>query len=77
MKALFERDGRVSFDEMRELVRAGYGKSVASIRVSPGIASNFPDVFRFVEFVRGFLDRSSAEVGAEECGDCRVIREVT
>jgi len=77
MMALFERGGRLSFDEMRELVRGGYGKSVASIRVSLGIASNFADVFRFVEFVRGFLDRSSAEVGEEECADCRVIRDVT
>lgn len=77
MKALFEQGGRVSFDEMRELIRGGYGKSVASIRVSLGIASNFADVFRFVEFVSGFLDRSSAEVGAEECNECRVIRDGT
>jgi molybdenum cofactor sulfurtransferase len=76
MRALFERGGRLSFDEMRESIRSGYGKSVASIRVSLGIASNFADVFRFVDFVRGFLDRRSAEVGEEECSDCRV-RDVT
>ena len=62
---------------MRDLIRGSYGKSVASIRVSLGIASNFADVFRFVEFVRGFVDRRSAEVGAEECGACRVIRDGT
>ena len=77
MRAFFQQGDQVSFEQMRETVRTGYGKSVASIRISLGIASNFRDVFRFVEFARGLLDRSSADVGAEECGDCRLIREIT
>jgi selenocysteine lyase/cysteine desulfurase len=31
------------------------GKSTGAVRVSMGIASNFADVWRFLEFARGFL----------------------
>jgi len=31
------------------------GKSTGAVRVSMGVASNFEDVRRFVEFSRGFL----------------------
>ena len=33
------------------------GKSTGAVRVSVGLASNFRDVYRFVEFARGFLQR--------------------
>lgn len=33
------------------------GKSSGAVRVSVGLASNFADVYRFLEFARGFVDR--------------------
>ena len=33
------------------------GKSAGAIRISVGLASNFADVYRFVEFARSFLDK--------------------
>lgn len=75
MRAFFREGGRVSFEQLRETVRHGYGKSVASIRISLGIASNFADVRRFVDFARVLLDRSAAEIGQEECHECRIVRE--
>jgi len=35
------------------------GKSSGAVRVSLGIVSNFADVYRFVEFVREFVDRDA------------------
>ena len=69
MIAFFTSGERVTFAQLRSTVRKSYGKSISSIRVSVGIASNFADVFRFVEFARGFLERSATEVG-EEPDEC-------
>jgi hypothetical protein len=39
------------------------------VRISVGLASNFADVYRVITFARGFLDRTSAEIGnaAQAC----------
>ena len=58
MKAFFARGERVSFDDLRATIRDQYQKSVASIRISTGIATNFADVYRFIEFASGFKDRA-------------------
>jgi selenocysteine lyase/cysteine desulfurase len=64
----FRDEEGMSFDELRSRIRASYGMEVGAIRVSVGLASNFSDVFRFVAFLRTFLDRTAAEVGrAESC----------
>jgi molybdenum cofactor sulfurtransferase len=58
----------LTFDELRSRIRDSYGIEVGAIRVSVGLATNFADVHRFVRFLRGFLDRSAAEVGrAKAC----------
>ncbi len=69
MIAFFRSGERVTFEQLRTTVRTQYGKSVASIRISVGIASNFADAFQFIKFARIFLNRSVAEVG-EETDDC-------
>jgi len=77
MRSFFHDDDHVSFEDLRSTIQHGFGKSVASIRVSLGIASNFADVQRFVDFTADLLDRSSDDIGHEECGHCRIIRDVT
>jgi molybdenum cofactor sulfurtransferase len=66
---------RVSFDDLRETIRNQYSKSVASIRISTGIASNFADVYRFINFVNGFKDKTSTEVGEHDCENCANMRD--
>ena len=53
MKAFFARGDHVSFDDLRTTIRDQYQKSVASIRISIGIATNFADVYRFIAICRG------------------------
>ena len=77
MSAFFRENDHVSFEDLRSTIQHGYGKSVASIRISLGIASNFADVHRFVDFAQDLLNRSSDEIGHEECGHCRIIHDVT
>jgi selenocysteine lyase/cysteine desulfurase len=52
-------------------------KSLGAIRVSLGLASNFADVDRFLQFAAGFRDRTLAAVGVLTVDDanCRVIRD--
>lgn len=40
------------------------GKSMGAVRASLGMASNFSDVHRFLEFLEGLLDRPAAELTA-------------
>lgn len=45
---------RLTLDDFRLCID---GKSSGAVRVSVGLASNFADVHRFLEFARGFVDR--------------------
>jgi molybdenum cofactor sulfurtransferase len=56
----FER--RVTLDDFRRCIDA---KSTGAVRVSVGLASTFADVYRFVSFARGFLDRSAVELAGD------------
>jgi len=47
---------RLTLDDFRHCID---GKSTGAVRVSFGIASNFADIYRFVEFARTFTDRQA------------------
>ncbi|MCM3880790.1 MAG: hypothetical protein ND807_11845, partial [Vicinamibacterales bacterium] len=53
------------------------GKSAGAIRASLGIACNFDDVHRFVQFVAGLRDQTRMTVGEVtfDIESCRVIRD--
>jgi hypothetical protein len=53
------------------------GKSAGAIRASFGIASNFSDAYRFVEFAAGLRDQTRLTMGevSFDIESCRVIRD--
>ena len=53
------------------------GKSAGAIRISLGIASNFADVQRFLDFAAEFRDQSTMTVGEAsfDIQSCRIIRD--
>jgi selenocysteine lyase/cysteine desulfurase len=53
------------------------GKSAGAIRVSFGIASNFADAYRFVQFAAGLRDQARLTIGEVtfDIESCRVIRD--
>jgi molybdenum cofactor sulfurtransferase len=53
------------------------GKTAGSIRISLGVASNFADVQRFLEFAATFRDQSKLAIGDAtfDITTCRVIRD--
>jgi molybdenum cofactor sulfurtransferase len=53
----FKRDERMTFEEF---IRVMHGKAidaVGAVRVSVGLATNFADIYRFVQFAATFIDR--------------------
>ncbi|MGA2623899.1 MAG: aminotransferase class V-fold PLP-dependent enzyme [Bacteroidota bacterium] len=52
----FGNEERASFEQC---ILAVKGKTAGAVRVSLGIATNFDDVYRFLRFVRSFIDTSS------------------
>jgi selenocysteine lyase/cysteine desulfurase len=52
-------------------------KSAGSIRASIGLATNFPDILRFLLFITGFRDQTRLTIGdvTFDIESCRVIRD--
>jgi selenocysteine lyase/cysteine desulfurase len=77
MTAWFGRDQPVSFLELRDQLLAERGLLVAAIRISVGLATTFADVYRFMCFVQGFVDKTAEEVGQVEfvSNNCRIVRD--
>ncbi|CAN5851880.1 aminotransferase class V-fold PLP-dependent enzyme [soil metagenome] len=63
MTHFFTESDLCSFDDFYERSQL-HGKYPSTVRISTGIASNFDDVHRFVEFARTFLDRSAADIAS-------------
>ncbi len=63
MRSFFEQGQRISFLELRRKMRQSYSKNISSVRISTGIASNFKDVYSFMEFISSFLNKTSEEIG--------------
>ncbi|MGQ0604071.1 MAG: aminotransferase class V-fold PLP-dependent enzyme, partial [Anaerolineales bacterium] len=54
LTSCFVTHDRMSLDEFRRCID---DKSTGAVRVSVGLATTFTDVYRFVEFAHGFVDR--------------------
>ncbi|MBK9125450.1 MAG: aminotransferase class V-fold PLP-dependent enzyme [Chloroflexi bacterium] len=57
----FHGSERMTFEQFITAMSKHGDKAVGAIRVSVGIASNFADVYQFVEFARTFLDTSAGD----------------
>ena len=77
MRQLFSSDKPITFDNLRDTIETDFEKSISSIRVSVGIASNFSDVFRLIEFLSEFKDESSESIGRHRLSKDPIIRDVT
>ena len=62
MEEGFKNRDRMTFEQFQTILERIGGKSAGAVRISLGLASNFDDVYRVVEFVRGLLDRQASQV---------------
>ena len=67
----------ISLSRFVQLMQARGGKSAGALRVSFGLASNFADAERFINFAAGLRDQTSLTLGAVsfDIESCRVIRD--
>jgi selenocysteine lyase/cysteine desulfurase len=62
MMTCFADEERMSFTQFLTCLQGIDGKSAGAIRVSVGLATNFADVYRFVQFARSFLNKSAKDI---------------
>jgi selenocysteine lyase/cysteine desulfurase len=60
----FERGNGLDFDAFRRLFAADHDREIGAVRISVGLATNFADVQRFLEFAARFLDKSVRDFDA-------------
>jgi selenocysteine lyase/cysteine desulfurase len=51
---------RMTYEQLLAYMQGTHTKDTSALRISVGLASNFADVFRFVTFLRRFLDRQAS-----------------
>ncbi len=66
MSAFFAAGKPISFRELRATLLTQYDKQVGAVRISVGMVTNFADVYRFMRFAEGFLDKTVQEIGRVE-----------
>ena len=84
-EGLTEEDVAAAMDEQADMTMPRFlqiithrgGKSAGAIRASLGLASNFADVHRFMQFAAGLRDQTRMTVGEVtfDIESCRVIRD--
>jgi selenocysteine lyase/cysteine desulfurase len=57
LSACFSDRSALTLDDFRMCID---GKGTGAVRVSTGVATNFDDVYRFVELARSLLDEGAA-----------------
>ncbi len=75
MVTFFETGKPVSFSELRMAMLEQFEKSVSAIRVSVGLVTNFADVYQCAMFMRGFLDKTTEEIGPAKFPSDHLLRD--
>jgi len=75
--AALDQSHDMSLPRFLQFITHRGGKSAGAIRVSVGIASNFDDVQRFVEFAASMRDQTRLSIGETsfDIASCRIIRD--
>jgi molybdenum cofactor sulfurtransferase len=75
--AALARNADLNLPLFLQMIAHEGGKSAGAIRVSFGIASNFPDAHRFAEFAASLRDQTRLNIGETsfDIESCRVIRD--
>ncbi len=76
-EGLAEAGTDINLQRFLRVMQERGGKSAGAIRVSMGLASNFADVERFVNFAAGLRDQTALTIGAVsfDIASCRVVRD--
>nr|MBC8496386.1 aminotransferase class V-fold PLP-dependent enzyme [Chloroflexota bacterium] len=62
MAQAFNQPIAMSFDHFFDWARSEHGRNPSTIRISVGLATNFDDVYKFMNYLQGFKDKPEAEI---------------
>lgn len=62
MTECFQNHDRMTFEQFLAAIQQQNDQSAGAVRISAGLATNFADVYKFVEFARQFIDRRAGEI---------------
>jgi selenocysteine lyase/cysteine desulfurase len=67
----------INLPRFMEIIQHRGNKSVGAIRVSVGLATNFSDLYRFIQFAVSFRDQTTISIGqiTFDIESCRAIRD--
>ncbi|NIP25421.1 MAG: hypothetical protein GWO38_16775 [Phycisphaerae bacterium] len=76
MLAGLEAGPDINLVRFMEIIQHRGNKSAGAIRISMGLATNFSDIYRFVQFAASFRDQTNISLGEVtfDIETCRVIR---
>ena len=77
MLSSLKKEADMTLPRFMQIIQHRDNKSAGAIRVSMGLATNFSDLYRFVQFAASFKDRTSLSLGQVkfDIESCRVIRD--
>jgi selenocysteine lyase/cysteine desulfurase len=77
MRAAFTLGAEINLLSFVRFMQERGHKSAGAIRASIGLATNFPDVWRFLRFIAGFRDQTRLTIGdvSFDIESCRIIRD--
>ncbi len=77
MTAGLQEGPELSLPHFLHVIQHRGNKSAGAIRVSIGLATNFADVYRFMNFAAGFRDKTNLKIGEVtfDIQSCRMIRD--
>jgi selenocysteine lyase/cysteine desulfurase len=62
MTDCFANEDRMTFNQFLTCVQQHDDQSAGAVRISLGIATNFEDVYRFVTFAQGFVNKHAGQI---------------
>ena len=62
MAQAFNQPTAMSFEHFFDWARSEHGRNPSTIRISVGLATNFNDVYKFMNFLASFRDKQEAEI---------------
>lgn len=77
MRAGLEAGSDISLPRFLQVIQHRGNKSAGAIRISVGLATNFADVYQFIQFAQKFRDQTNLNIGPVtfDIESCRVIRD--
>jgi selenocysteine lyase/cysteine desulfurase len=77
VQSIMAEESDLTMPRFLQMIQTRGNKSAGAIRISVGLATNFADVYKFMNFAASFRDQTNLNIGEVtfDIENCRVIRD--